>query len=137
MIPARCARPWVLWHNNKGTLEDAGPEVLPLDVPAGELKGPVWIDYDLDGWLDLLIPGAPSMLFKNVPGREGSRRFERTDLSDISFELEEPPGLLQEIYPESEGLSLGEQLRQNLVFGACSVDLNQDGRDDVQHAEPN
>ena len=48
----------------QGQLNDAGAEVLPLDAPEdwpglypGERKGPVFLDFDRDGWLDLLFPG--------------------------------------------------------------------------------
>ena len=49
-----------LYHNRKGVFEKE-----PAEVPAGPFEKALWIDYDHDGDLDLLLLGAHSALAAN------------------------------------------------------------------------
>jgi len=50
----------VLLHNNKGRFERA-----PVNLPAGKFEKAVWLDYDHDYDLDLLLLGEKSVLLRN------------------------------------------------------------------------
>jgi tetratricopeptide (TPR) repeat protein len=49
-----------LYHNRKGVFER-----VPVQLPGGTYEKAVWIDYDHDGDLDLLLLGAKSALARN------------------------------------------------------------------------
>ena len=87
------------------------------------MKGPVWLDYDHDGWLDILFPGAPTMMFRNVAGENG-RKFERSDLEALIYDVGEP------VEPQMNSSTAEKEFRDNLAFAACVADFNQDGIDD-------
>ncbi len=56
----------------------------PIVADSIQSKGAVWVDYDLDGDVDLFVPGAPNAFFQN----EGNWRF--TKINDLPF-VTEPP----------------------------------------------
>eukprot|EP00662_Eupelagonemidae_sp_cell21_P025105 gene25105-5451_t len=126
---------------------------------SGETKCPVWVDFNGDGWPDVLIPGAPSVLLRNDPaplfgGRVrndpaplfGGRVFNAQPLfpaaAGCGTRSWPPAGAARPpptppapssapAAPASGAAGLLRGLRRNLVFAACAADFDQDGVDDV------
>jgi hypothetical protein len=105
----------LLYHNDgTGSFRDVSSE-MGLPPGSGDLKNPVWIDYDRDGDLDLIISriypmtgdGADVGLFEN----HGNDGFVPVDPSIFPGDIEGP------IY--------------GLAFAVAVADFDQDGWEDV------
>jgi hypothetical protein len=108
-LPAR-----ILLYRNDGTgsFREVSSEV-GLPQPTGDVKNPIWIDYDRDGDLDLIISrilpitGEDTGLFEN----RGDEGFVPVDRSIFPGDI--------------------ESTQYGLAFAVAVADFDQDGWDDV------
>lgn len=102
------------------------------DVPphaVGELKQPVVLDLDLDGWPDVFLPGSPSILLRN---HNGTLRFAPLISQDNLMEWNAREAAGPGHYSAASDLnSVLAILFGKLVFSACAADFNQDGNEDL------
>ena len=85
-----------LFVNESGNFTDKA-EIYEIEYKGGRGRGPLWLDYDNDGYLDILVVNDkkidgtfPSALFKNK-----KTHFENSNISSISANHE--PGFLNQI----------------------------------------
>lgn len=101
-------------NDGTGSFEEVSDE-LGLPDPGGDVKNPVWIDYDRDGDPDLLVTRhSPSISWDDEVGlfeNRGSDGFVRVDPTDFPGE----PVLSEEEF----------------TFAAAAADFNQDGWQDI------
>ena len=50
-----------------------------------EVKNPVWLDYNMDGAVDLFLAGAPITLLRNELQTHGTATFTRVTENDLDW----------------------------------------------------
>jgi hypothetical protein len=100
-------------NDGEGRFEEVSAQV-GLPQPVGDVKNPVWIDYDRDGDLDLIIIRTiPPVWWDDTTGlfeNQGEQGFARVDISVFPGDLED---------------------EDYFAFAVAVADFDQDGWDDV------
>jgi len=135
----------LLYHNNKGVFEKRATQ-----LPAGPYDKAIWIDYDHDGDLDLLLLGVRSVLMRNngeagfsnqtadfpfvqghaIAGAVFALRHD-TAASDLAVAYRDHPGIL---YRDKLNGKYDELPLEAIPQGALDViaeDFNNDGFPDL------
>jgi hypothetical protein len=101
-------------NDGRGRFEEVSEE-MGIPQPVGDVKNPIWIDYDRDGDLDLIVSRTvPYVLYDDQAGlfeNRGAEGFVRVDPS---------------VFPGEPVASANE-----FAFAVVVADFDQDGWDDV------
>ena len=86
-----------LYHNNKGKFEKS-----PLKLPAGHFAKAVWLDFDHDYDLDLVLLGAHSVLARN----NGAAGFSDDTAAFPFVPGNAIDGVMTDLVPDTKGMDL-------------------------------
>lgn len=120
-----------LYRNDGGVFRDVAGEAGVEDISAG--MGVTWADYNRDGLMDLYV----SNMFSSAGSRVTYQRQFKTELDPLTkqqFQRHARGNSLFENAGDGTFRDVSEQAAVTMgrwAWGACFVDLNNDGWDDI------
>lgn len=120
-----------LYRNDGGVFRDVADEAGVEDISAG--MGVTWADYNHDGLMDLYV----SNMFSSAGSRVTYQRQFKTELDPLTkqqFQRHARGNSLFESTGDGTFRDVSEQAAVTMgrwAWGACFVDLNNDGWDDI------